>query len=115
MLLWALTDHAAMPERFRKALSDPAAEQYLSTVTVWELTIKRRIGKLTFPPDLFDKALAAGCIAVPVTWAHALATYDLPLHHGDPFDRMLIAQARVEGLTLMSADRVFQRYDVNLF
>lgn len=66
------------------------------------------------PPDLFDRALAAGATPLPVTWVHAQAVRDLPPHHGDPFDRLLITQARLEGLALVSADRTFAAYDVNL-
>lgn len=114
VLLWSLLDHACMPQRFRQALADPQAQIYVSAVSVWEATIKRRLGKLDVPAGFFASALAAGCIALPITWIHTLATYDLPLHHHDPFDRLLIAQARSEGLVLVTADRMFHRYDVDL-
>lgn len=114
VLIWAVLADAALPERFRTALSDPDAEVHVSAVSVWEVTIKRALGKLTVPADLFDQAEASGCVALPITWDHARAVEALPLHHADPFDRMLIAQARVEGLTLMSADRAFAAYDVAL-
>lgn len=78
------------------------------------MATKRALGKLPVPPDLFDQAAQAGCIALPVTWDHARAVEALPPHHADPFDRMLIAQARCDGLTILSADRQFASYDVSL-
>jgi PIN domain nuclease of toxin-antitoxin system len=114
VLLWSVLDDPALPRRFRAALEAPDAEVFVSAATVWEVAIKRALGKLPCPPDLFEQALQAGCIALPVTWAHARATEVLPLHHHDPFDRLLIAQARVEDLVLVSADRVFARYEVAL-
>jgi len=114
VLIWAVLEDAALPARFRAALSDPEAEIHVSAVSVWELAIKRAMGKLVVPADLFDQVAAAGCLALPIAWDHARAVEALPLHHADPFDRMLIAQARVEGLTLLSADRAFAAYDVTL-
>ncbi|MDT8853495.1 type II toxin-antitoxin system VapC family toxin [Paracoccaceae bacterium Fryx2] len=114
VLIWAVLEDAALPPRFRDALSDPAAEVHISAVSVWEVAIKRALGKLSVPHDLFDQAALAGCLPLPVTWGHAAAVEALPPHHADPFDRMLIAQARVEGLTLLSADRHFAAYDVTL-
>ena len=114
VLIWAVLEDAALSERFRAALSDPAAEIHVSAVSVWEVAIKRALGKLAAPADLFDQAAASGCVALPITWDHARAVEALPMHHADPFDRMLIAQARVEGLTLLTADRAFAAYDVAL-
>ena len=114
VLIWAVLEDAALPVKFRAALTDPGAEVHVSAVSVWEVAIKRALGKLAVPADLFDQAAAAGCLALPVTWAHARAVEALPPHHADPFDRMLIAQARVEGLTLLTADRAFAAYDVAL-
>lgn len=90
------------------------AEIYISAVSVWEVSIKRATGKMPAPADVFDRAVDAGCLELPVTWAHARIVETMPLHHADPFDRLLIAQARVEGLTLITADRVFAKYDVAL-
>ena len=114
VLIWAVLEDAALPKRFHTALSNPDAEIHVSAVSVWEVAIKRSLGKLAVPSDLFDQAAASGCVALPVSWGHARAVEALPLHHADPFDRMLIAQARVEGLTLLTTDRVFAAYDVAL-
>ena len=113
VLLWSVLADPALPTRFRVALEAPDAEIFVSAVTVWEVVIKRALGKLAVPDTLFDQALAAGCIELPVTWAHARAVETLPPHHADPFDRLLIAQARVEDLVLVSADSTFSHYDVS--
>ena len=114
VLIWAVLDDPHLPERFRQALADPAAEVHVSAVSVWEVAIKRGLGKLAVPPEVFDQAVRAGTIALPITWDHARAVESLPPHHADPFDRLLIAQAQVEGLTLLTADRQFRAYEVNL-
>ena len=114
ILIWAVLADPALPERFRAALSDPEAEVHVSAVSVWEVAIKRALGKLAVPADLFDQAAASGCMALPITSDQALAVESLPMHHADTFYRLLIAQARIEGLTLLSADRAFAAYDVTL-
>lgn len=114
VLIWAVLEDPSLPAHFHAALTDPGAELHISAVSVWEVSIKRALGKLAVPIDLFDQAAASGCVALPITWEHARAVEALPPHHADPFDRMLIAQARVEGLTLLSADRAFAAYDVAL-
>lgn len=114
VVLWAVTDAAALPMRFRAALQDGRTELFVSAVSVWEVSIKTGLGKLDVPQDLWDRVAEAGCAALPVTWAHARAVQGLPLHHADPFDRLLIAQAQVEGMVLVSADRAFAAYDVTL-
>lgn len=114
VLLWAVLADPMLPARFREALETPEAEVFVSAATVWEVSIKRALGKLAVPDTLFDRAREAGCIPLPVTWAHARAVEGLPPHHGDPFDRLMIAQAKVEGLTLLTADRAFAAYDVTL-
>lgn len=114
VVLWSVLGDKALPDRFRAALADPEAEVFVSAASVWEVSIKRALGKLAVPQSVFDRAVEAGCTALPITWAHAQAVEALPFHHHDPFDRLLIAQARVEGLVLVTADRVFARYDVAL-
>jgi PIN domain nuclease of toxin-antitoxin system len=84
-------------------------------VTVWEIAIKRAIGRLVFPIDQFDDvARRMGFDILPILPVHAIATGSLPRHHGDPFDRMLIAQAMVENLTLVTSDRDIGQYDVRI-
>ncbi|WP_207099457.1 type II toxin-antitoxin system VapC family toxin [Paracoccus shandongensis] len=111
VVLWAMADDARLPRALRDAIAGAEA-LFISAVTVWEVAIKASLGKLDVPADLFDRALAAGAQPLPISWTHARAVADLPPHHADPFDRLLIAQARAEGLVLASADRQFRAYDV---
>ncbi|MDE0210221.1 MAG: type II toxin-antitoxin system VapC family toxin [Boseongicola sp. SB0673_bin_14] len=112
VLLWALLNDPRLTGAQEKAISE--GEIYLSAASVWEIGIKRAIGKLDVPGDLFDIAVDAGCRPLPISWAHAEAAAALPLHHADPFDRMLVAQARREGLRLASSDHRLAAYDVDL-
>ena len=116
ILIWA----CAMPERLsgaaREALVEPRNDLFVSAASAWEMAVKRALGRLDFPVDQFNAVLQAmGFTALPMTIAHALAAGDLIRHHDDPFDRMLITQARTEGLTLISEDAGMRRYDVPLF
>ena len=113
IVLWAMADDARLPRALRDAVAGAEA-LFISAATVWEVAIKSGLGKLDVPADLFDRAQAAGAQPLPITWAHARAVANLPPHHADPFDRLLIAQARAEGLTLVSVDRQFGAYDVAL-
>ena len=113
IVLWAMADDARLPRALRDAIAGAAA-LFISAATVWEVAIKASLGKLDVPADLFDRALAAGAQPLPITWTHARAVAGLPPHHADPFDRLLIEQARAEGLVLVSVDRQFGAYDVAL-
>ena len=87
----------------------------VSTATAWEIAIKQALGRLKFPVDQFEDMMRElGFDMLSIHPAHAIAAGGLPTLHGDPFDRMLIAQARVEGLTLVSDDAAIARYDVPL-
>lgn len=97
-----------------EALEDERNEIATSAASVWEIAIKRSLGKLTIE-DRWAKALRRlGFDPLPVTAVHAEAVERLPWHHRDPFDRLLVAQASVEGLALLSADRRLARYDVEV-
>ncbi|WP_299911677.1 type II toxin-antitoxin system VapC family toxin [uncultured Paracoccus sp.] len=113
ILLWAMLDDPRLTRAARRAIAEAEAV-LVSAASVWEVAIKSGLGKLDVPADLFDRALAAGARPLPISWAHARAVQDLPPHHADPFDRLLIAQARCEGLVLVSADAKFRTYDVDL-
>ncbi|MEM1340727.1 MAG: type II toxin-antitoxin system VapC family toxin [Pseudomonadota bacterium] len=112
ILLWALLNDPRLSAKQVKAISE--GELYVSAASIWEIGIKRALGKLNVPDDLFDVAEEAGCRQLPISWLHAETAAKLPQHHADPFDRMLIAQAGCEGLTLASADRQFAQYEVEL-
>ena len=87
----------------------------LSAAVVWEVAIKQAIGKLKLPSPFGPTLLALGALALPVTLEHAAAVADLPLHHSDPFDRILVAQAQLEGAVLVSADKRLAAYGVPTF
>jgi PIN domain nuclease of toxin-antitoxin system len=113
ILLWWLDDAPALPAAARAAISDVASEIFVSVATAWEIAIKRAIGKLDFPVARLSEILVeAGCLPLPVHLDHAVAAAGLPPHHGDPFDRMLIAQAQREGLTIVTVDPMIRRYAV---
>jgi PIN domain nuclease of toxin-antitoxin system len=111
--LWAITGDATLDDEFLDRLRhDP--DIFLSPVSLWEITIKQATGKLTGPADLAGQVRDMGFGELPVTYRHAIAAGRLPPHHRDPFDRMLVAQAAVEGLTLVSRDESIARYDVDI-
>jgi PIN domain nuclease of toxin-antitoxin system len=117
-LIWALLGSGELTDRVRRMLGDPSNEIYVSAASAWEIAVKHRIDKL---PEARDVALhlaahirKARFASLPISLDHALAAGALAGPHKDPFDRMLIAQAQIEQLTLVSADRVFQDFDVAL-
>ncbi|HEX7460302.1 MAG TPA: type II toxin-antitoxin system VapC family toxin [Acidimicrobiales bacterium] len=113
VLLWWLSDDPALPRWAASPIADPDNAVLVSAASVWEISIKRAVGRLEAPDDLLD-VLDDEFDTLSMTVSHAMAAGQLPAHHADPFDRMLIAQARIEGLTLVSVDRRFGEYDVPL-
>ena len=95
-----------------RLLSDDTNRVLLSAAVVWEVAIKRSLGKLEAPSGLVDALTGAGAGPMAITLEHAAAVEQLPLHHRDPFDRLLVAQARVEGAAIVSADQELRAYDV---
>ena len=114
ILLWWLDEDPALPPRAGDAIADSDTTVVVSAATAWEIAIKKAVGRLDAPDDLLDALDANAFDTLAITAAHALAAGELPAHHTDPFDRMLIAQARAEGLTLISVDRRFSDYEVDL-
>ncbi|MGW4464337.1 type II toxin-antitoxin system VapC family toxin [Micromonospora sp. NBC_01796] len=113
VVIWWLTDDPTLAEEI-KAQLDHEPDVYVSPVTVWEVCIKQAIGKLKEPADLPERIRASGFRELPVTSEHAIAAGRLPLFHRDPFDRMLVAQARCEDLTLITRDPEIRKYDVSV-
>lgn len=109
--LWALGQSALLGDECGDHLRT-ADEVYFSAVTPWELGIKRAKGRIEYPDGLVAELLACGFEELPITAAHADAATRLPPHHADPFDRMLVAQAQAESLTLVTADEQLLAYDV---
>jgi len=112
-LLWWLADEG-LSSRTRDAIADPANLVAVSAASAWEIAIKKALGKLTAPDDLEQQVHAGGFVPLPINIAHGIAAGQLPRHHDDPFDRMLIAQALAEGLTIVTRDKRFEDYGVAL-
>ena len=113
VLIWSLAGELGRlgPEA-RRALSDPDAQVVVSAVVIWEIAIKRGLGKLEAPVDLLDRLKKAGVEFMSVTPEHADRVASLPNLHRDPFDRLLIAQALEGGYTVVTRDAAFAAYGV---
>lgn len=111
IVLWWLADDATLDPAVKSRL-DVEAEVFVSSATVWEVGIKQALGKLAGDQDLAERVRDSGFAILPITADDAIAAAKLPLHHRDPFDRMLIAQAAGERLTVMTRDRQFAAYGV---
>jgi len=113
LIIW-IGDVGALPRAAREAMGDPATEVLVSIASLWEATIKRSLGKLDFPDDLPGMMASYGFTLLPVTLAHLAALARLPMHHRDPFDRLLAAQALSEGVRMVTGDRRILRYGVRV-
>ncbi|MDA1092902.1 MAG: type II toxin-antitoxin system VapC family toxin [Acidobacteria bacterium] len=114
VLIWWLLDDRRLKRSERVAITE-ADGVYVSAATIWEIAVKRSLGRLDLDQAAFDHELEQSDLAeLPIAWRHARAVAALPAIHSDPFDRMLISQALVEDLTLVSYDRLVQQYDVPL-
>ena len=113
LLLWAAGEPRKLPAAALALIDDPANELIFSAASLWEIAIKRRLGRNDFrvdPRQLRRGLLDNGYLELPITSEHAIAIDGLPLLHKDPFDRILIAQATIEGITLLTADPIVARY-----
>lgn len=113
VLLWWLGGRA-ISKAAGDAIADPDNEADVSAASAWEIAIKKAIGKLAAPDDLEDQIRDGGFTPLPIRIDHALVAGELPRHHDDPFDRMLAAQATVEGLVVVTRDRRFADYGVQV-
>jgi PIN domain nuclease of toxin-antitoxin system len=114
ILLWWLSDDPLLPAPARGAISSPDLEVVVSAAAIWEIAIKKAVGRLDAPDDLLEVLTTSDFETLEITASHALLAGGLAPHHSDPFDRMMIAQARAENLTLVSVDERFPQYDVEL-
>lgn len=113
VFLWWQAGDPRLGDEVREKLSH-APLVFVSAASAWEAAIKAGLGRLRLPKTVEEGVEEAGFSKLPVTFAHAEQVASLPRHHADPFDRLLIAQARLEGLTLVTHDRAFRRYEVEL-
>ena len=110
LVLWWLANRRSLSKTARELIGDPENAVFVSAVSLWEIWLKESLGKLRVPAD-FEAALAAESFErLPLTAAQTRHVARLPWHHRDPFDRMLVAQARAENLTLLTADRALAAY-----
>jgi PIN domain nuclease of toxin-antitoxin system len=118
VFVWALREPDKLHPRASSALLDQTHEFYLSAASAWEIAIKFSLGKLKLPKSpvqFIPEALSNFAFRpLTVTIPHALAVAQLPRHHADPFDRMLIAQAKSEGMVLMTADATIEKYPIEI-
>ena len=113
VMLWWLLDDPRLGAKSRELLASRPC--LVSVASIWEVAIKHRIGKLAVSPVVFrDQSIAAGADLLPVLDSHVIETAQLPMLHQDPFDRLLIAQARLEDLMAVSSDGQWSGYDVSL-
>lgn len=113
VLLWAIASPRRLSSEVRRVIETTSSVN-VSVVSIWEIGIKRTLGKVDLPEDLLNVLKFSGFEALPVGLDHALMACELPRHHDDPFDRLLIAQAEIEDLTIVTADRHFTKYDVRV-
>ena len=112
VLIWTLLQPDRLLATTREAIQDEANDVLVSIASPWEIAIKKSLGNLD-PPDDLDVQLTEKRIALlPISLRHTGAIESLPHHHGDPFDRMLVAQAQTDGLTIVTSDRRIARYQV---
>ena len=111
--LWWVSDDPRLNAAARAAIAQPSTLVFISAVTAWEISIKSALGKLDAPEDYEVELERHRLRALPIQNAHALAVKHLPLHHQDPFDRLLIAQAQLERLTLVTHDGRIALYEVS--
>ena len=110
LAIWLVRDAPELSAHARRLISE-AEGVFVSSASIWEATVKVALGKLPLQPArLESQLLAAGIQPLPVSWAHACALHGLPMHHRDPFDRMLVAQAMCEPLHLLTHDAALLAY-----
>jgi PIN domain nuclease of toxin-antitoxin system len=112
ILVWWDRDLRRIPRQIRAAIEDGGNDVFVSAASVWEIAIKRASGKLAFATTVVQAVEKLGFQLLPITAPHAEHAGGLPRHHGDPFDRMLVAQATLEGLVLATQDPAMRPYGV---
>jgi PIN domain nuclease of toxin-antitoxin system len=113
-LLWWLADDRALSRAAAEAIADPANELSVSAASIWEIAIKRSLGKVRAPDGLVDHIADAGFEWLPIRAEHAWRVHELPYHHRDPFDRLLVAQAVCEQVPIISRDPNLAAYGITV-
>jgi PIN domain nuclease of toxin-antitoxin system len=116
VFLWWITDAPQLPPSIRELIADGGNELFLSAASCWEIAIKAGLGKITLPghPDRFisDQMVSNAVQALPIEASHALHVFHLPPYHRDPFDRIIIAQAQLESMPIITSDPLFPKYKI---
>jgi len=112
VVLWWLTDPKEIATKARKIIADKEESIYISSASCWEMAIKKGIGRLKFPANLLDILTSEGFDIIPITANESLSVADLPLIHQDPFDRLLIVQAKLNDMILITRDETIVKYPV---
>ncbi len=115
IFLWWLSGNSSLGPRAREVIASGMNDVYVSAATTWEISIKKALGKLKSPDDMDTIVEEERFLKLPISLYHGQIAGSLPPHHRDPFDRMLIAQAQAEGLILVTSDKMFAKYGVNIF
>ena len=110
--IWWLGDDRKLGAKSRRAIADRSNDVYVSAASAWEIALERRAGKLAAPGDIAGWIVECGFEPLPIEVGHAVCAAELPDHHRDPFERMLVAQAQIEDLTLVAHDGEVGRYAV---
>ena len=113
-VVWWIANDPTLSAEARAAIADAANDVLVSAATVWEIEIKRALGRLDSPDDLLERIDRAGFTPIPITTADALRAARLPAHHRDPFDRMLVAQATAHDAVIVSRDSAFDGYGTHV-
>jgi PIN domain nuclease of toxin-antitoxin system len=111
-LLWWLADDARLGTRARQAVAEPANLVFVSAATAWEIAVKRALGRLVAPGDIEGWLEECDFRPLPIHVAEAVASAELPSHHADSFDRLLVAQAQIGRMTIVTSDEEIAKYDV---
>lgn len=114
ILLWWLADDNNLQEKTKELIKDPTNQIFVSVASAWEISIKRKLGKLTLKTTVQECFEGSGFLLLDILLAHVLELGSLPAHHQDPFDRILIAQSRAEKLTFITDDIKIKKYDLRL-
>lgn len=114
IFIWLMENNKKVSPKIKTLLQNPSANVFISIASIWEMVIKQTKGQLKIPKDIEGGIESSGFVILPIEISHVLETGKLPLHHKDPFDRILISQVLVEDLTLITADPKIWKYKLPL-